>query len=82
MAHSNISNNKRKSNNNKQKLGLQRRNGIAGLKISGTDQAETPVARRKMVSTLTHSTREVANHFLQWREKLKNSLIGHNGGPK
>ena len=81
MAHTNIINNKRKTNK-KQKLGLLRRNGVAGLKISGTDQAETPVAKRKMVSTLTHSTREVANHFLQWREKLKKSMIGHNGGPK
>ena len=81
MAHTNISINKRKTNK-KQKLGLLRRNGVAGLKISGTDQAETPVAKRKMVSTLTHSTREVANHFLQWREKLKKSMIGHNGGPK
>ena len=81
MAHTNNSNNKRKSNK-KPKLGLLRRNGVAELKISGTDQAETPVAKRKMVSTLTHSTREVANHFLQWREKLKKSMIGHNGGPK
>lgn len=81
MAHTDISNNKRKTNK-KQKLGLLRRNGVAGLKISGTDQAETPVAKRKMVSTLTHSTREVANHFLQWREKLTKSMIGHNGGPK
>tara|TARA_Y100001937_G_scaffold82531_1_gene111672 strand:- start:2018 stop:2152 length:135 start_codon:yes stop_codon:yes gene_type:complete len=35
------------------------------------------------VSTLTHTTREVAEHFLKWREQQKlNSLIGHNGGPK
>ena len=35
------------------------------------------------VSTLTHSTREVAIHFLAWRERQKpTSLIGHNGGPK
>jgi len=34
------------------------------------------------VSTLTHSTREVALDFLRWREsKKKKSLIGHNGGP-
>jgi hypothetical protein len=39
--------------------------------------------KRSPVSTLTHSTREVAIHFLAWREKLRNqSLIGHNGGPK
>ena len=77
MAHSDISNNKRKTNSNKQKLGLLRRNCVAGLKISGTDQAETPVSERKMFSTLTHSTREVAEHFLKWRKKLH-----HNGGPK
>ncbi len=37
---------------------------------------------KRPVSTLTHTTREVAEHFLKWREQLnKNSLIGHNGGP-
>ena len=37
---------------------------------------------KKPVSTLTHSTREVAENFLKWREQQKkNSLIGHNGGP-
>ena len=75
MAHSDISNNKRKGK--QQKLGMLRRNGISGLKISGTDQAETPVVKRKMFSTLTHSTRVVAEHFLKWRKK-----INHNGGPK
>ena len=35
-----------------------------------------------MVSTLTHSTREVALDFLRWREEQKNkSMIGHNGCP-
>ena len=35
-----------------------------------------------MVSTLTHSTREVALYFLRWREEQKNkSMIGHNGCP-
>ena len=35
-----------------------------------------------MVSTLTHSTREVAIHFLKWREEQRNaSLIAHNGCP-
>ena len=35
-----------------------------------------------MVSTLTHSTREVAIHFLKWREEQRTaSLIGHNGCP-
>lgn len=41
-------------------------------------------AKRRPVSTLTHTTREVAIHFLAWREKQnsKSSMIGHNGGPK
>ena len=39
--------------------------------------------KKSPVSTLTHSTKEVAIHFLAWREKLKDqSMIGHNGGPK
>jgi len=39
--------------------------------------------KRIPVSTLTHSTREVAIHFLAWREKQKQkTMIGHNGGPK
>ena len=39
--------------------------------------------KRNPVSTLTHTTKEVALHFLKWREQQKkNSLIGHNGGPK
>jgi len=39
-------------------------------------------ATRKPVSTETHSTRFVAEHFLKWRElQKKNSKIGHNGGP-
>ena len=40
------------------------------------------MAKRKMVSTLTHSTREVAEDFLRWREEQKlKSMIGHNGCP-
>ena len=40
------------------------------------------MAKRKMVSTLTHSTREVAEDFLRWREEQKlKSIIGHNGCP-
>tara|TARA_B110000211_G_C14043871_1_gene538024 strand:+ start:1104 stop:1238 length:135 start_codon:yes stop_codon:yes gene_type:complete len=39
--------------------------------------------KRSPVSTLTHTTKEVAIHFLAWREAQKNqSMIGHNGGPK
>lgn len=38
--------------------------------------------KRQMVSTLTHSTREVAEDFLRWREEQKlKSMIGHNGPP-
>jgi hypothetical protein len=39
--------------------------------------------KRNPVSTLTHTAKEVAIHFLAWREAQKNkSMIGHNGGPK
>ena len=39
--------------------------------------------KRRPVSTLTHTPREVAIDFLRWREEQKNkSMIGHNGGPK
>jgi hypothetical protein len=39
--------------------------------------------KRRPVSTLTHTSREVAIDFLRWREEQKKkSLIGHNGGPK
>ena len=38
--------------------------------------------RRHPVSTLTQTTRQVAEHFLLWREEQKLlSLIGHNGCP-
>ena len=37
---------------------------------------------KKPVSTLTHSNREVAEHFLKWREQQKKNFIWHNGGPK
>ena len=37
---------------------------------------------RQMVSTLTHTSREVAIDFLRWREEQKqSSMIGHNGCP-
>jgi|TARA_A100001035_G_scaffold116114_1_gene91089 hypothetical protein len=37
---------------------------------------------KRPVSTLTHTTKEVALDFLRWREEQKKkSLIGHNGGP-
>jgi len=38
---------------------------------------------KRPVSTLTHTSREVAIDFLRWREEQKQkSMIGHNGGPK
>ena len=72
MAHTKISNNKRA---NAQKKAILRRNGIAGLKLDNN-------SKRPLMSTLTHSTREVAEHFVKWRDSLKKSMIGHNGGPK
>lgn len=33
------------------------------------------------VSTVTHTAREVAEHFLKWREAQKKTLIGHNNPP-
>ena len=39
--------------------------------------------KRVPVSTLTHTTREVAIDFLRWKkEQQEKSMIGHNGGPK
>tara|TARA_B100001057_G_scaffold412891_1_gene429207 strand:- start:54 stop:185 length:132 start_codon:yes stop_codon:yes gene_type:complete len=39
--------------------------------------------KRSPVSTLTHTTREVAIDFLRWKkEQQEKSMIGHNGGPK
>mgnify|MGYP003117674211 FL=1 len=38
---------------------------------------------KRPVSTLTHTSREVAIDFLRWRKEQKEkSMIGHNGGPK
>ena len=38
--------------------------------------------RRQPVSTLTHTTREVAEDFLRLREEQKlKSMIGHNNPP-
>jgi hypothetical protein len=72
MAQTNISNNKRAI---AQKKALLRRNNVALLKLDNN-------AKRPLMSTLTHSTREVAEHFVKWRDSLKKSMIGHNGGPK
>jgi hypothetical protein len=37
---------------------------------------------RVPVSTVTHTTEEVAKHFLEWRKAQANkSLIGHNNPP-
>jgi len=40
--------------------------------------------RRAPVSTETHTTKQVARHFLAWRKAQQerlNSKLGHNGGP-
>tara|TARA_Y200000002_G_C22528159_1_gene598594 strand:+ start:281 stop:442 length:162 start_codon:yes stop_codon:yes gene_type:complete len=40
--------------------------------------------QRQPVSTETHSTKQVARHFLAWRKAQKAKLdakLGHNGGP-
>lgn len=38
---------------------------------------------KRPVSTLTHTSREVAIDFLRWKKEQKEkSMIGHNGGPK
>ena len=40
--------------------------------------------RRAPVSTETHTTRQVAVHFLAWRKAKQSKLdskLGHNGGP-
>ena len=38
--------------------------------------------KKEKVSTLTHTTREVAIDFLRWREEQKKkSIIGHNRCP-
>ena len=55
MAHTKISNNKRA---NAQKKAILRRNGIAGLKLDNKKPS------RPLMSTLTHTTREVAEHFI------------------
>jgi len=37
---------------------------------------------RVPVSTVTHTTAEVAKHFLEWRKQKQNkTLIGHNNPP-
>jgi len=39
---------------------------------------------RQPVSTLTHTTKQVARHFLAWRKAQQSKLeqkLGHNGGP-
>ena len=63
------------SNNKKQKRAMMRRN-VSALKN------EKSIEVRQPVSTITHTTRQVAEHFLAWRNRLKNSLIGHNNPPE
>ena len=61
-------------------LKLVRRKLFNAYRISNNKRKQRRV--RQPVSTLTHTTREVAEHFLKWRENLKETMIGHNGGPK
>ena len=77
--HTEISNNK---HGNAQKKAILKRNGISGLKIDNKGVARSQKTNRPLVSTLTHTTRQVAEHFIKWRNSLKSSMIGHNGGPK
>ena len=63
------------SKNKKQQRVMMRRN-VSALKNEKSTEVRQPV------STLTHTTRQVAEHFLAWRNRLKNSLIGHNNPPE
>jgi len=74
------SNNKRKTK--QQRLGILRRNGVSGFKIDEKGVVRSAKTKRPLVSTLTHTTKQVAEHFIKWRDSLKKSMIGHNGGPK
>ena len=74
------SNNKRKTK--QQRLGILRRNGVSGFNIDDNGVVRSAKTKRPLVSTLTHTTKQVAEHFVKWRDSLKKSMIGHNGGPK
>ena len=71
------SNNKRKTK--QQKLALLRQNKYH---VDEHGVVRSVKTKRPLVSTLTHTTRQVAEHFIKWRDSLKSSMIGHNGGPK
>jgi len=71
------SNNKRKTK--QQKLALLRQNKY---QIDEHGVVRSAKTKRPLVSTLTHSTKQVAEHFLKWRDNLKKTMLGHNGGPK
>ena len=75
--HTNPSNNKRKSKQQKLALLRQKKYHIDEYGVVRSNNTKRP-----LVSTLTHTTRQVAEHFIKWRDNLKNSMIGHNGGPK
>ena len=74
------SNNKRKTK--QQRLGILRRNGVSGFKIDDNGVVRSAKTKRPLVSTLTHTTKQVAEHFIKWRDSLKKTMLGHNGGPK
>ena len=74
--HTEISNNKRKTK--QQRLALLRQNKY---QIDDKGVVRSAKTKRPLVSTLTHTTKQVAEHFLKWRDSLKKTMIGHNGGP-
>ena len=74
------SNNKRKTK--QQRRAILRKNGISGFKLDEHNVVREIKTKKTLVSTLTHTTREVAEHFLKWRDNLKKTMLGHNGGPK
>ena len=73
------SNNKRKTT--QQRRAILRRNGISGVKVDDKGVVRSSKTNRPLVSTLTHTTKQVAEHFLKWRDSLKKTMLGHNGGP-
>ncbi len=78
--HTEMDNNKRKTKF--QRRAILRKNGISGFKIDDKGVVRGVNSKRPLVSTLTHTTKQVAEHFIKWRDSLKKSMIGHTGGPK
>ena len=53
----------------------------SGVKVDDKGVVRSSKTNRPLVSTLTHTTKQVAEHFLKWRDSLKKTMLGHNGGP-